>query len=82
MKKVIFGRTGLGVCDANCYLIYDENSRKACLIDAPKYDDEIMNVIESKELSLEYIILTHGHFDHILGGKCAQRKNRRENSRP
>ena len=52
---------------ANCYLIYDEKSKKACLIDAPEYNDEIMEAFTSNELSLEYIILTHGHFDHILG---------------
>ena len=59
---------------ANCYLIYGENSKKACLIDAPEYNDEIMDAIESNGLSLEYIILTHGHFDHILGAEAFKEK--------
>ena len=66
----------LGSCYTNCYLIYDEKSKKACLIDAPDYDDKIMDVISSKELSLEYIILTHGHFDHILGANMLKEKTR------
>ena len=57
----------LGSYFTNCYLVYDENAGKACLIDPAVYDDEIINVISSKGLTLEYIILTHGHFDHILG---------------
>jgi len=64
----------LGENSTNCYLVYDEKSGKACLIDAPEYDDEIMNVISSKKLSLEYIILTHGHFDHILGSNGFKEK--------
>jgi len=59
---------------ANCYLVYGENSKKACLIDAPEYDGEIMDAILSKGLSLEYIILTHGHFDHILGAEAFKEK--------
>ena len=59
---------------ANCHLVYDEKSKKACLIDAPEYNDEIMEAITSNELSLEYIILTHGHFDHILGANAFREK--------
>jgi glyoxylase-like metal-dependent hydrolase (beta-lactamase superfamily II) len=59
---------------ANCYLVYDEKSKKACLIDPAVYDEKIENVIYSKELSLEYIILTHGHFDHILGAEMFREK--------
>lgn len=64
----------LGATFTNCYLVYCENSGKACLIDAPEYDNKIMNVISSKGLSLEYIILTHGHFDHILGAEAFREK--------
>ena len=64
----------LGAYAANCYLIYDEESNKACLIDPGVYDAKIIDVITSKELSLEYIILTHGHFDHILGANAFKEK--------
>ena len=64
----------LGVYSTNCYLIYDEKSQKAVLIDPAVYDAKIMDVISSKGLSLEYIILTHGHFDHILGANTFREK--------
>ena len=64
----------LGIYAVNCYLVYDEKSNKACLIDPAVYDAEITNFISSKRLSLEYIILTHGHFDHILGANAFKNK--------
>ena len=64
----------LGIYAANCYLVYDEKSNKAVLIDPAVYDAKIINVISSKNLSLEYIILTHGHFDHILGANTFREK--------
>ena len=64
----------LGVYSANCYLVYDEKSKKAVLIDPAVYDEKVANVISSKNLSLEYILLTHGHFDHILGANMFREK--------
>ena len=64
----------VGAYTTNCYIVYDGKSGKACLIDAPVYDDEIMSAISSNGLSLEYIILTHGHFDHILGANAFREK--------
>jgi len=52
---------------ANCHLMFDEQARKACLIDPGEYDTRVEEAIERHELAVEYIILTHGHFDHTLG---------------
>lgn len=60
----------LGMYAVNCYLAYDEKSNKACLIDPAIYDEKITEDIYSKGLTLEYILLTHGHFDHILGANA------------
>ena len=60
----------LGVASTNCHLLYDEESKKACLIDPAVYSKKIIEEIFTKRLSLEYIILTHGHFDHILGANA------------
>lgn len=64
----------LGEFATNCYLVIHENSKKACLIDPAVYDDEIVNVIITEGITLEYIILTHGHFDHILGANIFKEK--------
>jgi len=64
----------IGSVDTNCYLIYDEQSKKACLIDPAAYDLRVEEAIANHELVLEYIILTHGHFDHILGASDFKNK--------
>jgi glyoxylase-like metal-dependent hydrolase (beta-lactamase superfamily II) len=68
MKIITYGLS------ANCYLVYDEKLKKACLTDPAVYDLKIEKDILSKGLAVEYIILTHGHFDHIMGANAFREK--------
>ena len=56
-----------GVVETNCYLVWDEESRDAFLIDPGAFEPGVMEKIRNESLSLEYILLTHGHGDHIGG---------------
>lgn len=48
----------------NCYLVFDE-TKKAILID-PGYDAyRILSKLKEKKVTLQYILLTHGHADHM-----------------
>lgn len=52
----------------NCYVLIDDNTKKAAIIDPAICSQELLNHIKSSDISeIEYILLTHGHFDHILG---------------
>ena len=62
IKSFMVGHLG-----TNCYLVYDEESKEAMLIDPGAFSGDIESEIEENELSLKYIVLTHGHFDHVLG---------------
>ena len=64
----------LGEYGTNCYLVYDEQTKKACLIDPADYDLKIEQALSAHGLRLEYIILTHGHFDHLLGASKFKEK--------
>jgi glyoxylase-like metal-dependent hydrolase (beta-lactamase superfamily II) len=55
----------VGPIGTNCYLCWDEESREAFLIDPAGGSTEIRQLIEDESLSLKYVILTHGHGDHI-----------------
>ena len=51
----------------NNYLICDEKSKEAVLIDCSFPTDDMMNWATEQGFNLKYILLTHGHFDHVLG---------------
>ncbi len=53
--------------DNNNYLLIDEASREAALIDCSAVDDDVKLTLKAYDAKLKYILLTHGHFDHIAG---------------
>ncbi len=56
----------VGAMGTNSYIILDEETSAAALIDPGDEADKLLCALESKGAKLEYIILTHSHFDHIL----------------
>ena len=56
----------LGQMGTNCYVLADEVTKKAAIIDAPEQPEQILSFLAEKGYTLTDIILTHGHFDHIL----------------
>lgn len=57
----------LGELGTNCYIVAT-NQKNAILIDPACNADEIIEALNSKGLKLEKILITHGHFDHIMAG--------------
>jgi hydroxyacylglutathione hydrolase len=49
------------------YIIADEETREAAVIDSSYNADEIIRTIKTQKLQLKYIINTHGHSDHTVG---------------
>ena len=56
-----------GMLDNNNYLLIDEDSKEAVLVDCSEYLPEINDVLAKYSANLKYVLITHGHFDHILG---------------
>ncbi|SCZ07212.1 MBL fold metallo-hydrolase [Alkaliphilus peptidifermentans] len=71
---MIIEKIAAGVYGVNCYIIGDEKTNKAAVIDPGGDGDKILKIIEDNDLELEYILLTHGHGDHIGGVKEIQDK--------
>jgi glyoxylase-like metal-dependent hydrolase (beta-lactamase superfamily II) len=67
MDELTLKKFTLGALGTNAYLIIDEKAKKAFLIDTPDGSEKIKEFIVKEKLSLDFIILTHGHFDHIAG---------------
>lgn len=56
----------VGVVGTNCYIVYDENTRDAAVIDPGDNARSILKAVSEEKLNVRYVLLTHAHFDHIL----------------
>lgn len=56
----------VGMVGTNCYIVYDEASREAAVIDPGDNAASILKAIHDENLAVKYVLLTHCHFDHIL----------------
>ena len=56
-----------GQLENNMYLVMDEDTKNAVLIDATELIPEITDTVKQLGANVKYILLTHGHFDHIMG---------------
>ena len=59
----------VGQMGTNCYLAWDEESKRGFLVDPGEQADKIIRVCSRYEIKPEAILLTHGHFDHIMAAK-------------
>lgn len=55
----------LGDYQVNCYILWAEGSKTCCVIDPGYEAGVILDTLTDLGLSLEAILLTHGHFDHV-----------------
>lgn len=62
-----------GPLSVNTYLVWDEDTKISAVID-PADAGLVECAVKEKSLVLKGILLTHGHFDHILGVAELQKK--------
>ena len=65
MSNIKTGRMVLGMVETNCYFVYDDESKETVVIDPAK--DGLFEKLKENGLKVCAILLTHGHFDHIMG---------------
>ena len=59
--------------DNYSYLIIDEKTKSACVVD-PSEAKPIINYIEKNKIYLKFILNTHHHYDHVGGNKELKQK--------
>ena len=56
----------IGMCGTNTYYVYDEESREALIVDPAGDHMRIIERVNKLSIKPVGILITHGHFDHIL----------------
>lgn len=57
----------LGMVGTNCYIFWDENTKCCAVVDPGDHGERIAQAIGELGLEPVAVLLTHSHFDHILG---------------
>lgn len=55
----------VGPLEENCYIVADEKTKEAMVIDPGDEPDRILEIIKEDNLKVKYIVCTHTHFDHL-----------------
>ena len=55
----------VGPMEANCYILYNPDKREGLIIDPGAEGSRLIKFIKQEKISINYIINTHGHPDHI-----------------
>ena len=56
----------VGPLQSNSYLVVDERSRQAAVIDPGMESESVLEAVRHEGLRVESVIITHGHFDHVF----------------
>ncbi|HEY6011305.1 MAG TPA: MBL fold metallo-hydrolase [Nitrospirota bacterium] len=62
---MILIRLVVGPLQVNCFILADEKTKEAVVIDPGDDAGDILKVIREKGLLVRYLVNTHGHFDHV-----------------
>ena len=74
-SKIQVGMFTLGMVGTNCYFVFregrtdEDGNTHAILFDPADRGKRIYESLRDKHIVVDIILLTHGHFDHILGAK-------------
>ncbi|MDH4207376.1 MAG: MBL fold metallo-hydrolase [Anaerolineae bacterium] len=66
---MIIDRLVVGTLQCNCYLVGCEETKKGIVIDPGGDAPVILDRVEKLGLTVEYIVNTHGHIDHIAANR-------------
>lgn len=57
----------IGYLSTNCYLLINEETKELAIVDPATCPDYLLSHVKSNGYIPKAILLTHGHFDHVMG---------------
>lgn len=64
----------VGPVQTNCFFLFDEESREGVVVDPGDEAEKLLDYVRDKKLKIQAILLTHGHFDHIMAVEALRRE--------
>lgn len=65
-------RLVVGPLQVNCFIVADEKTKDAVVIDPGDDARDILRIIRERDLKVRYIVNTHGHFDHVGANRAVK----------
>lgn len=62
IKKYLAGAIG-----TNCYLVINEKIKHGVIVDPASCPEQMKEYVNSEGIQIDAVLLTHAHFDHIMG---------------
>jgi hydroxyacylglutathione hydrolase len=66
---LIIKKLEVGPIMANCFILGCETTKEAAVIDPGDDADRILMILAKENLTVKYLVNTHGHFDHVGANK-------------
>lgn len=57
----------VGMISTNCYMVINEETKEAVVVDLAQHPKKMLDYAQEKGIIVKAVLLTHGHFDHIMG---------------
>lgn len=74
MKQAQIKKVVVGPVMTNCYVCKNTADGRAVIIDPGDEPERISALVQALEASVDAILLTHGHFDHILAADALRKR--------
>ncbi len=76
MSNLVMETLVLGMVQTNCYIISNRETKEAIVFDPADRAERIEQYLKANDLVCKAILLTHGHFDHILAASSLSEKTK------
>ena len=74
MSELICDFRVVGPVQTNCFFFYQEDSKEGIVVDPGDEQEKILRYVREKGLKIQAILLTHGHFDHIMAVEALKKE--------
>lgn len=69
MKNMIIKQCVLGMVCTNCYFLMNQGTKELLIVDPADEPVQIVNMVKNMEGKPVAILLTHGHYDHMMAAE-------------